>query len=131
MAQSKSHTGTINFQDMATTKATKTESEVLAVVATGGKQYLVKEGDTIKIEKISDDLKVGDKVTFDQVLLKANGNDVVVGTPTVASAKVSASVAEIGRDAKLIVIHYKQKSRYFKKAGHRQPFMKVTIDSIK
>ena len=123
--------GIINFPNMATTKATKTESNLLAVIATGGKQYLVKEGDTIKIEKISDDLKVGDKVTFDQVLLKANGNDVVVGTPNVASAKVSASVAEIGRDAKLIVIHYKQKSRYFKKAGHRQPFMKVTIDSIK
>jgi large subunit ribosomal protein L21 len=116
---------------MATTKATKIELDLLAVVATGGKQYLVKEGDTIKVEKISDDLKVGDKVVFDKILLKANGNDVVVGTPTVASAKVTASVAEIGRDAKLIVIHYKQKSRYFKKAGHRQPFMKVTIDSIK
>ena len=102
-----------------------------AVIKTGGKQYKVAVGDSVKIEKLSDTAKVGDKVTFDKVLLVDNGKDTTIGTPTIKGAEVKAIIAEIGRAQKVIVIHYKQKSRYFKKNGHRQPFFKVKIDSIK
>ncbi len=102
-----------------------------AVIQTGGKQYKVAPGDTISIEKISDDLKVGDKVTFDQVLLVNNGDKTLVGAPLVSGASVQGTLTDQGRGKKVIVIRYRQKSRYFKKNGHRQPFMKVTIDAIK
>ena len=102
-----------------------------AVIKTGGKQYKVAVGDSVKVEKIIGDFKVGDQITFDQVLLVDNGQDTTIGTPTIKGAAVKATLAEIGRAAKVTVIHYKQKSRYFKKNGHRQPYFKVTIDSIK
>lgn len=102
-----------------------------AVIKTGGKQYKVSVGDSVKIEKITGEFKEGDKVTFDKVLLVDNGKDTTIGTPTIAGAEVKATIVEIGRAQKVTVIHYKQKSRYFKKNGHRQPYFKVTIDSIK
>jgi large subunit ribosomal protein L21 len=105
-----------------------------AVIHTGGKQYKVSAGDTVKIEKIKPSaggaLKVGDKVTFDKVLL-TNGAKTTIGMPYVTGSKVEATLSEIGRNKTVDVIKYKQKSRYFKKNGHRQPWMKVTIDSIK
>jgi len=106
-------------------KATR-DDNTYAVIETGGKQYGVTEGDTVKIEKILGDFKVGDKVNFDKILLVGDK----VGTPYVVGAKVSGSIKEIGRNQKVTVIKYKQKSRYFKKNGHRQPFFKVEIDSI-
>jgi large subunit ribosomal protein L21 len=102
-----------------------------AVIKTGGKQYKVSVGDSVKIEKITGEYKEGDKITFDQVLLVDNGKDTTIGTPTIKGAAVKATLVEIGRAQKVTVIHYKQKSRYFKKNGHRQPFFKVKIDSIK
>jgi large subunit ribosomal protein L21 len=99
-----------------------------AVIKTGGKQYLVTEGDVLDVELLAGK-KAGDKVSF-EVLTTDNGSAISVGTPTVAGAKVDASVVEVGRDKKIIVIHYLQKSRYFKKNGHRQPFTKVKIDKI-
>lgn len=102
-----------------------------AVIKTGGKQYKVSKGDSIKIEKLSDTAKVGDKVVFDEVLLVDNGKDTTIGTPFIKEAKVEAVVEEIGKLPTITVIHYKQKSRYFKKNGHRQPFFKVKISSIK
>lgn len=105
-----------------------------AIIETGGKQYRVAVGDTIKIEKVNSEtkkLKEGDTLVFDKVLLIDNGADVTdIGTPYVEGAKVSGTLTEIGRNAKVIVIKYKQKSRYFKKNGHRQPFFKVKIDKI-
>lgn len=102
-----------------------------AIIETGGKQYRVTVGDTIKIEKVNGGLKEGDAVIFDKVLLIDNGTDSTdIGTPYIAGAKVSATITEIGRNAKVIVIKYKQKSRYFKKNGHRQPFFKVKIEKI-
>lgn len=101
-----------------------------AVIHTGGKQYRVAEGDVLNVEKISDTIKVGDKVVFDQVLLVDDGATTKIGTPTVTGAKVEATIKEIGRAKKVIVIKYKQKSRYFKKNGHRQPFSKVEITSV-
>lgn len=102
-----------------------------AVIATGGKQYTVSKGDVIAIEKLSDTHKEGDKVTFDKVLLMDNGKDTTIGTPYIAKAAVTATITEIGRAPKITVVHYKQKSRYYKKNGHRQPFFKVKIDALK
>jgi large subunit ribosomal protein L21 len=102
-----------------------------AVIETGGKQYRVTVGDTIKIEKVNSKMKEGDTIIFDKVLLIDNGTDSTdIGTPYIAGAKVSSKLIEIGRNAKVIVIKYKQKSRYFKKNGHRQPFFKVRIEKI-
>lgn len=102
-----------------------------AVIQTGGKQYKVSAGDVVRIEKITGVYSVGDKLTFDKVLLVDDGKNTTIGTPYIPEAKVLATIQEIGRDAKINVIKYKQKSRYFKKNGHRQPHFKVKIDSLK
>ncbi|MEK7460282.1 MAG: 50S ribosomal protein L21 [Patescibacteria group bacterium] len=102
-----------------------------AVIQTGGKQYKVAPGETLTIEKLPQELKVGDKIIFDQVLLVNNDSKTLVGAPTVTGATVEATLTEEGRGKKIIVIRYRQKSRYYKKNGHRQPFMKVKIDAIK
>ena len=96
-----------------------------AIIATGGKQYKVSEGDVIKVEKLGN--AVGETVTFDQVLL-VNDADVKVGNPTVAGATVTASV--VAKDRKVIVYKYKRKTGYHKKNGHRQLFTKVKIEKI-
>ncbi len=102
-----------------------------AVIETGGKQYQVMAGDVITIEKLPEDFKAGDKVTFDKVLLVDDGQNTTIGNPYIAQAKVEATFKEAGRAPKIDVIKYKQKSRYFKKNGHRQPFVKVQIEKIK
>lgn len=113
----------------AVTKDTK-ETGIFAVIKTGGKQYKVKIGDLLKIEKIEGRAK-GDKIIFSDVLLVDDGKTTKVGMPTVAGAEVEGEIADVGRNQKVIVIHYKQKSRYYKKAGHRQPNLKVKITNIK
>jgi len=100
------------------------------VIETGGKQYKVSEGDSIRIEKLSDTLKAGDVVTFDTVLLQDDGTNTTVGTPYISGAKVQAEITEAGRAKKIEVIKYKAKSRYFKLRGHRQPYMKVKIAKV-
>lgn len=115
------------------TKATKKTAagSDFAVIATGGKQYKVAPGQRLKIEKLSgEDLKAGDTITFDQVLLVASGDKVSVGAPTVKGATVTAEYVRGGKAKKITVIKYKQKSRYFKKRGHKQPFAEVKISSI-
>jgi large subunit ribosomal protein L21 len=102
-----------------------------AVIQTGGKQYRVSAGEEITIEKLAGDHKEGDKIVFDKVLLVDNGSDTTIGTPFIDKAKVTAVITKIGRAAKVTVIKYKQKSRYFKKNGHRQPFFKVKIEGVK
>jgi large subunit ribosomal protein L21 len=105
---------------------------MLAVIKTGGKQYTVQEGDTLKVEKMAD-LKDGESMTFDAVLLvgNADGSDAKVGTPTVSGAKVEAKVVEAhGRAKKLDVRKFKAKSRYYKRYGHRQPYTEVEITKI-
>jgi|SRR3989344_4893610 len=115
---------------MTTKKLSKKEGD-FAVIKTGGKQYKVVPGQTLKIEKLSDELKAGDAVSFDQVLLVTAGGKVSVGTPTIAGATVKAEYVRGGRADKITVIKYKQKSRYFKKRGHKQPFAEVKISTIK
>lgn len=108
---------------------TKELSNDFAVIKTGGKQYLVQEGQYLNIEKL--DLKEGDKVTFDQVLALSSDSDFKIGAPTISGAKVSGEVLKHGRAKKVIVMKYKAKSNYSKKNGHRQPFTQVKIISIK
>lgn len=98
-----------------------------AIIATGGKQYKVAEGDSIRIEKI--DAEVGSVVTFDQVLAVNNG-ELQVGCPTVDGATVTASVVKEGKGRKVIVYKYKRKTGYHKKNGHRQLFTQVKIEKI-
>ena len=98
-----------------------------AIIATGGKQYKVSEGDVIKVEKLG--VEAGSAYTFDQVLV-VGGEAVKVGTPTVDGAKVEASVVSEGKGKKVIVYKYKRKTGYHKKNGHRQLFTQVKIDSI-
>ena len=97
-----------------------------AIIATGGKQYKVSEGDIITIEKLG--VEAGEKVTFDQVLAVSD-NGMKVGAD-VANATVEASVVKEGRAKKVIVYKYKRKTGYHKKNGHRQLFTEVKIDKI-
>jgi large subunit ribosomal protein L21 len=101
-----------------------------AVIQTGGKQYAVKPGQTITIEKMKGDFKKGDTITFDQVLLTDDGSKATFGAPFISGAKVVGEFVLAGRAKKINVIKYKQKSRYFKKNGHRQHFFKVKISKI-
>ena len=97
-----------------------------AIIATGGKQYKVSEGDVISIEKL--DAETGSAVTFDKVVAVSDESLKVGGD--VASATVSATVVEQGRGKKVIVYKYKSKTGYHKKNGHRQAYTKVKIDKI-
>ena len=101
-----------------------------AIIETGGKQYRVSEGDVITIEKLPEDFNQGDKIVFDKVLMIDDATSAQIGTPYLDGAKVTTELVEQGRAKKVTVIRYKAKSRYFKKKGHRQPFMKVRITSI-
>ena len=98
-----------------------------AIIATGGKQYKVAEGDIIKVEKLG--VEAGETVTFDQVLAVNNGQ-LAVGCPKVEGATVTATVVSEGKAKKVIVYKYKRKTGYHKKNGHRQLFTEVKIDKI-
>ena len=100
-----------------------------AVIEACGKQYKVSEGDVVFVEKL--DVNEGEKVTFDKVLLLSDGDKVKVGTPTVKSAKVEATVLEHGNAKKILVYKYKAKKNERKTQGHRQPYTKIVIKSIK
>lgn len=109
--------------------AKKAASEgVFAVIANGGKQYLVTVGDVLTLEKMAGN--PGDLVTFDQVLLVDNGTTTQLGTPAISGVTVTGEFIEAGRAKKIDVIKYQPKSRYYKKNGHRQPFVKVKITAI-
>lgn len=116
-----------------TKKVEKSEakSKEFAVILTGGKQYKVAVGDVLKVEKLDGEYKLGDKVIFDKVLLVDNGNDTTIGTPFIANATVESLFQKMGKGKTVKVVKYKQKSRYLKKNGHRQPFTEVKISSIK
>ena len=101
-----------------------------AVIETGGKQYQVSVGTMLVVEKLPGELKKGDEVTFDKVLLVDDGSNTTVGMPYVDGAAVVATFESAGRHPKIDVIKYQQKSRYFKKRGHRQPYSKVTITKL-
>ena len=100
----------------------------IAIIETGGKQYIVHKDKMLTIEKLPE--VKGKAVIFDKVLLIDDGKEVKVGTPYIDGAKVSAEFIEEGRHKKITVIRYRQKSRYFKKKGHRQPYTKVKITKL-
>ena len=97
-----------------------------AIIATGGKQYKVSEGDVIRVEKLA--AEAGDTVTFDQVVAVSDGS-LKVGKDA-AKASVSATVMDQGKAKKVIVYKYKRKSGYHRKNGHRQAYTQVKIDKI-
>lgn len=98
-----------------------------AIIATGGKQYKVAEGDVIYVEKLN--AATGETVTFDDVVVVNNDKDVLCGDKVV-NAKVTAEVVGEGKSKKVIVYKYKRKTGYHKKQGHRQPYTKVEIKAI-
>jgi len=101
---------------------------VYAIIKTGGKQYLVREGDVLRVEKLN--AEEGTEVSFDEVLAINNNESLKVGTPTIEGAKVEARVIKHGKGKKITVFKYKPKKNYRKKQGHRQPFTQVQISKI-
>lgn len=101
---------------------------IYALIETGGKQYKVEPGQVIDVDRISGN--AGEPIELDKVLLIADGERTVVGTPTIEGAKVFATYNEEIKGDKIIVFHYKSKVRHRNKTGHRQIFSKITIDKI-
>ena len=101
---------------------------MLAVIKTGGKQYLVSPGQKIKIEKINK--KEGSEITFKEVLLVEKNKKLEIGAPLIKSAKVTGKIWSQGKGKKIIVFKYKAKKRYKVKKGHRQPFTEIEIVKI-
>ena len=101
---------------------------IYAIMESGGKQYKASPGQTIEVEKLSQE--EGSVIEFDRVLLVADGDKVTVGRPVVSGAKVIATVLGQGKGEKVIVFKYKPKVRYRRKTGHRQPYTKLVIDEI-
>lgn len=99
-----------------------------AVIKTGGKQYRVEQGDLLKVEKI--EVATGDKITFDEVLLIADGDNVKVGQPLLDGAKVEAEVLNQGRHKKIRIIKFRRRKHSRKQQGHRQWFTEVKITAI-
>jgi large subunit ribosomal protein L21 len=104
---------------------------MIAIIKTGGKQYKVKENEVLKVEKLES--KVGDEISFADVLLVSDDEekDIKVGAPIVEGATVKAKVLEHAKADKVLVVKFKNKVRYRRNVGHRQPFTKVQITSIK
>ena len=99
-----------------------------AVIQTGGKQYRVAAGDKIRVEKIEGE--AGTKVTLNDVLLVASGEDVRIGKPVLEGVQVNAEIVEQGRGEKIFVFKYKRRKNYRKRGGHRQAFTTLRIDGI-
>ncbi|SEQ15445.1 large subunit ribosomal protein L21 [Solimonas aquatica] len=100
-----------------------------AVIKTGGKQYKVAQGDTLKIETLV--AEVGSTVSFDEVLLVANGEQVTVGAPLVSGGSVKAEVLSHGRGEKIRIVKHRRRKHYHKEQGHRQNFTEVKVTEIK
>jgi large subunit ribosomal protein L21 len=99
-----------------------------AIVATGGKQYRVKEGEKLRVEKMS--AETGDTIELDKVLMVGEGDDVKIGAPYLEGAKVTATVAANGRGAKVKIIKFNRRKHYRKQMGHRQSFTEIEITGI-
>jgi large subunit ribosomal protein L21 len=99
-----------------------------AVIRTGGKQYRVTEGQTLRVEKLTG--KAGDKITFSDVLL-VGGDSPKIGQPFVKGASVAAEIAGEGKGKKIVVFKFKRRKNYRRKTGHRQPFTELKITGIK
>lgn len=100
-----------------------------AVFKSGGKQHRVVEGETLKLEKI--EVATGDTIDFDEVLMVVNGEEVKIGAPVVAGAKVTAEVVSHGRGEKVKIIKFRRRKHSMKRQGHRQWYTEVKITGIK
>jgi large subunit ribosomal protein L21 len=109
-------------------KATTKDSE-FAVIETGGKQYMVSVGDVLEVELLGD-LKEGDKVEFDKVLMVDDGKDTTIGAPYIKGAKVKATYQGLKKGKKITIVRYKAKSNRDRRIGHRQKYAQVKIESI-
>lgn len=98
------------------------------VIESGGKQYRVSAGQKLKVEKLN--LKEGESLVFDKILLRVDGDNVEIGTPYISGAKLEGKVLKQGRDEKKIIFRYHSKTRYRKLKGHRQPFTEVEITKV-
>ena len=103
---------------------------MLAIIKTGGKQYIVKEQDTLRVEKLPSGARTDKTVVFDNVLLVSSEGTHTVGKPIVSNARVEATVIRDGKEKKVHIVKYKAKVRYRRNRGHRQPFTEVRIDKI-
>ena len=99
-----------------------------AVIKTGGKQYRVNEGQTLKIEKI--EAEEGDSVDFSEVLMAANGDKIMVGSPYISGAKVRATVTSQGRHPKVEIIKFRRRKHHLKHLGHRQSYTEIHVTGI-
>ena len=99
-----------------------------AIVNTGGKQYKVRQGDVLRVEKIPGE--VGSPVSFDKVLMFSDGEDVSIGQPVLDNVAIKGHIMEQGKAKKIIVFKYKRRKRYRRKLGHRQQYTAIRIDSI-
>ena len=99
-----------------------------AIVAISGKQYRVTKGDTIKVS--SQDWKIGDQVKFDRILLMENGENIEIGTPTVAGASVTVEILKHNRDKKLLIYKKKRRKGYQRKNGHRQGYSLLKVNKL-
>ncbi|OPX39516.1 MAG: 50S ribosomal protein L21 [Desulfobacteraceae bacterium 4484_190.1] len=99
-----------------------------AVIKTGGKQYRISEGDEVKFEKLEG--AIGDTVTFDEVLLTSDGENIALGQPYLENSKVIGRITRHGKNKKIVVLKYKRRKGYHRKKGHRQHFSLVRIESI-
>lgn len=99
-----------------------------AIISSGGKQFRVEEGETLRLEKL--DAQPGDKIELDQVLFVSTDDGVKVGNPLVESAKVNGTVLAEGKGRKIVVFKKKRRKQYRRKTGHRQLFTEVLVDSI-
>ncbi len=102
-----------------------------AVIETGGKQYIVSVGDVLDVELLAGDMKEGDKVVFDKVLLSDDGKDATIGMPYISGAKVTGTYLGLKKGPKISIIRYKAKSNRDRKIGHRQKYARVEITSLK
>lgn len=99
-----------------------------AVIASGGKQYKVEAGKVLRFEKLSGD--VGETITFENVLMLSDGENVKIGQPQLDGVSVKGHIVEQGKSKKIIVFKYKRRKRYHRRQGHRQQFTAIKIDSI-
>jgi len=99
-----------------------------AVIKVGGKQYLVKEKEKIKVEKLKE--KEGEKISLNEVLLLIDDQKVEIGQPFLPQVSIQAKVLKHGRGKKIVVFKYKRRKGYRKKQGHRQPFTEIIIEKI-
>ena len=109
-------------------KERQVQQEMQAIIVTGGKQYIVSEGDTLFIEKL--EAEAGESVVFDRVLAIVDGETTKIGAPVVENAKVDATVVKNGKGKKIRIFKYTPKKGYRKRQGHRQPYTKVEIAKI-